>query len=192
MLSIPGTTSLIASKWLYDHRRWLDKIAIFGEKSVRCGNTTSSSPGPLSTLVDSMYRIKNISAEILAEKMRESAAVAATDDLAKRDIMSILVRARMSEKGGGYQMSDQAMMQQVVSTFHITVSSRCSGCPQLTFLGAGHETTASGLAWVRPVPSMKLKLGLSHLDSLVISQPSKSPTQAQRRSRAAACKQPAA
>jgi len=47
--------------------------------------------------------------------------------------MSILVRARKADldsKTGGYAMSDEAMMDQV-----------------LTFLGAGHETTASGLAW---------------------------------------------
>lgn len=62
--------------------------------------------------------------------------------------MSLLVRARMAAstsgtargKGAGatveYQMSDGAMMDQV-----------------LTFLGAGHETTASGLAWVRSFPS---------------------------------------
>lgn len=34
---------------------------------------------------------------------------------AKRDIMSLLVRARIADKGEGYQMSDRAMMDQVVS-----------------------------------------------------------------------------
>ena len=58
----------------------------------------------------------------------------------KKDIMSILVRARMAEEKAnegrkvGYAMSDGEMMDQV-----------------LTFLGAGHETTASGLAWVSEV-----------------------------------------
>ncbi|KAG6886354.1 hypothetical protein C0992_004431 [Termitomyces sp. T32_za158] len=55
-----------------------------------------------------------------------------SDTEAKRDIMSLLIRARNVDSAdkGAYTMSDQAMMEQV-----------------LTFLGAGHETTASGLAW---------------------------------------------
>ena len=95
---------------------------------------------------------------MLSEKMRESldSGIAEGDSElhGKKDIMSILVRARISETEGQYKMSDEAMMNQV-----------------LTFLGAGHETTgryyllplflvsgltctlmitlASGLAWVR-------------------------------------------
>lgn len=65
-------------------------------------------------MVDAMHRIKGISAEILADRMREASSVAITDDIVKKDIMTLLIRARMSEKGGGYQMSDEAMMQQVV------------------------------------------------------------------------------
>jgi len=42
----------------------------------------------------------------------------------------LLVRARMNESKEGYRMSDQELMEQV-----------------LTFLGAGHETTASGISW---------------------------------------------
>jgi hypothetical protein len=61
-----------------------------------------------------MHRIKKISAQILAQKMREASEVASSDDVAKRDIMSLLVRARMNEKGDGYQMSDAAMIEQVV------------------------------------------------------------------------------
>lgn len=60
-----------------------------------------------------MYTIKNISAQMLKEKVAD-ASVVASDMTAKRDIMSILVRARIAEKGQGYQMSDQAMMDQVV------------------------------------------------------------------------------
>lgn len=77
--------------------------------------------------------------------MAEAETVGLDDSAAKRDIMSLIVRARYAERqameqgekapqeGGreSYTMSDQAMMDQV-----------------LTFLGAGHETTASGLAWV--------------------------------------------
>ncbi|KIM92041.1 hypothetical protein PILCRDRAFT_109592 [Piloderma croceum F 1598] len=76
-----------------------------------------------------MHRIKKVSAQMLEEKIAD-ATVSVSDTAAKRDIMSILVRPRITDKDGGYRMSDRAMMDQV-----------------LTFLGAGHETTASGLAW---------------------------------------------
>jgi hypothetical protein len=62
-----------------------------------------------------MHRIKEIWKQILKDKMREASTVASSDDVAKRDIMSLLVRARMNETEDGYQMSDEAMMQQVVS-----------------------------------------------------------------------------
>ncbi|KAG6831755.1 hypothetical protein H0H92_007907 [Tricholoma furcatifolium] len=87
---------------------------------------------PMAVLVESMHQIKRISASILAERMREDSAIAGTDTEAKRDVMSLLVRARKADLADKerYAMSDKAMMEQV-----------------LTFLGAGHETTASGLAW---------------------------------------------
>ena len=37
----------------------------------------------------------------------------------EKDIMSILVQARKAELGGGYPMSDRAMMDQVVSRYCI-------------------------------------------------------------------------
>ncbi|KAJ4479334.1 cytochrome P450 [Lentinula aciculospora] len=71
-----------------------------------------------------MHRIKTVSASILREKMKEAEYLESNEDTAaKKDIMSLLVLVP-------YAMSDTEMMDQV-----------------LTFLGAGHETTASGLAW---------------------------------------------
>ena len=64
-----------------------------------------------------MYRIRKISAQMLEEKMKDS-NLTLNDSDAKRDIMSILVRARKAELDGGkggYAMSDRAMMDQVVS-----------------------------------------------------------------------------
>ncbi|KAF9448068.1 cytochrome P450 [Macrolepiota fuliginosa MF-IS2] len=84
-----------------------------------------------STLIESMHIIRQWSTKMLEDKLRESAHASEMD--AKRDIISILVHARKAEQGGdtgNYTMNDQAMMDQV-----------------LTFLGAGHETTASGLTW---------------------------------------------
>lgn len=53
---------------------------------------------------------------MLREKMRDS-TVTLSDSEAKRDIMSLLVRARKADidsKTDGYAMSDEAMMDQVV------------------------------------------------------------------------------
>lgn len=76
---------------------------------------------PAATLMDSMYRIRRVSALMLREKMEES-VIALSDTDAKRDIMSLLVRARKMDMekqriggvGGGYAMSDREMMDQVV------------------------------------------------------------------------------
>ncbi|KAI5891748.1 cytochrome P450 [Schizophyllum commune H4-8] len=119
-MSIPGAARFVASDWAYEHRRWFSRIPFLG---------------PAETLIESTYKIRRIAEEILQERMREAAAVVASDSekAARRDLMSILVRARQAdlEKDDTlYAMSDQAMVDQV-----------------LTFLGAGHETTASGLAW---------------------------------------------
>ena len=64
-----------------------------------------------------MYTIKKISTELLREKMNDSITVSDMD--AKRDIMSILVRARkagLEKDKTAYTMSDKAMVEQVVST----------------------------------------------------------------------------
>ncbi|KAJ6570721.1 cytochrome P450 [Mycena sp. CBHHK59/15] len=80
--------------------------------------------GSFERLVDAMYRIRTISQQMLRDK-----SVAPQDTATKKDIMSLLVRANAAGEGAG-GMSDEAMVDQV-----------------LTFLGAGHETTASGLSW---------------------------------------------
>ncbi|KAL1754073.1 cytochrome P450 [Schizophyllum commune] len=105
------------------------------ELATAFGNLMSLQNGPAETLIESTYRIRRIAETILQERMREATATIASDKdkTARRDLMSILVRARQAdlEKDSTvYAMSDRAMVDQV-----------------LTFLGAGHETTASGLAW---------------------------------------------
>ncbi|KAF7297213.1 hypothetical protein MIND_00954400 [Mycena indigotica] len=85
----------------------------------------------LEQLVDSMHHIRRISARMLQEKMADL-SVSPDDTTTKKDIMSLLVRSRKAEMDSGASdtMSDRAMVDQV-----------------LTFLAAGHETTASGLSW---------------------------------------------
>ncbi|KAF9057557.1 cytochrome P450 [Panaeolus papilionaceus] len=117
LVTIPGVPGFLASNWAYKWRNVFRKLPVFSH---------------IGDLVDAMYRIKQLSKAMLAEKMKD-ADLPLSDMEAKRDIMSILVRARRAEMDGGktgYAMSDRAMMDQV-----------------LTFLGAGHETTASGLTW---------------------------------------------
>ncbi|KAF8639028.1 hypothetical protein AX17_001780 [Amanita inopinata Kibby_2008] len=114
---IPGMTRFVASDWAYKVHRWIARIPTLASLAV---------------LIQSMNTIKKISASMLEEKLRDT-SIAISDIDAKKDIMSILVRARKAEMDKdttAYAMSDQAMMDQV-----------------LTFLAAGHETTASGLAW---------------------------------------------
>ena len=67
-------------------------------------------------MLESMRRVRKVSATMLQDKLRDS-AVPISDSETKRDIMSILVRARKADldsQAGGYAMSDEAMMDQVV------------------------------------------------------------------------------
>ncbi|KAG5342649.1 hypothetical protein C0989_010617 [Termitomyces sp. Mn162] len=135
-MSIPGAAKVVGSKWAYDHRHWFTKVKFVSA---------------VSKLIDSMYRIKRVSSEILRQKMKDSAVVV-SDTEAKRDIMSLLVRARkadLDKDKGVYAMSDRAMMDQVVCNITVLSSTLVSAFRQLTFLGAGHETTATGLSWVQ-------------------------------------------
>ncbi|KAL5531870.1 hypothetical protein ACEPAF_5433 [Sanghuangporus sanghuang] len=118
VVSLPGMPKLIKSEWLYNHRHWLRNW---------------SHLKALSITIECMHRIERVSSKILSDANAHATAVASSDSTlkGKKDVMSLLVQARMNESdGSGYKMSDSMMMQQV-----------------LTFLGAGHETTASGLTW---------------------------------------------
>lgn len=84
----------------------------------------------VAVLVDSAHKIRTIARDILRERVGEMVHGGVADGASKRDVMSLLVRARTGEAKDGYTLSDEALVEQV-----------------LTFLGAGHETTASGLSW---------------------------------------------
>lgn len=86
----------------------------------------------------STYRIKKIFAKMLQDKLANSSAVTADDMVAKRDIMSLLVRARVADKGECHPtVSDSAMMNQVASLFLCVTG--WSGCRSRTLLGVGHK-----------------------------------------------------
>ncbi|KAI0319932.1 cytochrome P450, partial [Amylostereum chailletii] len=110
LLMVPGMPTFLNSRW--------------GHKLRQMWNV-SRHTAPIMTLVDTMHRIRALSRRILREKIAED-----DDRASKKDIMSLLVRARRGEAKDGYQLNDDALVDQV-----------------LTFLGAGHETTASGLSW---------------------------------------------
>jgi hypothetical protein len=85
---------------------------------LTASDTDFSSKDGASTLVASLYEIRRISKKMLDEKMQEADSV--SDQEAKRDVMSVLTGARKAEERntpGRYSMSDQVMMDQVVSAF---------------------------------------------------------------------------
>ncbi|KAJ7152969.1 cytochrome P450 [Mycena filopes] len=84
----------------------------------------------LGTLLDGLHRIRTISKELLTAKTADL-SVSPDDMSTKKDIMSLLVKSRKAAMDAGTEaMSEQAMLDQM-----------------LTFLAAGHETTATGLSW---------------------------------------------
>ncbi|TFK57630.1 cytochrome P450 [Heliocybe sulcata] len=146
VMLLPGGPALLRSEWGYRHRHWFNKI-----------------PGlsPVATMLTCVRQIRSICAQLLARKIQETAGVGAVDTASKKDIMSLLLRARASgdsaKDTGGYRMEDHALIEQM-----------------LTFLGAGHETTASGLSWAlwllasHPEAQSKLRAEVS---SIVSSNP---------------------
>lgn len=117
-MSLPGGPRFLSSEFAYKYRAFFKYTRFFA---------------PFTELLDSMHRIRKVSRQILSEKIKdlEESGVSADDMHGKKDIMSLLMRARANETDQrGYAMSNNIMVDQV-----------------LIFLGAGHETTASGLTW---------------------------------------------
>jgi hypothetical protein len=84
---------------------------------LTASDTDFSYKDGLSTLVASLYEIRRISKKMLDEKLQEADSV--SDQEAKRDVMSVLAGTRKAEERntpGCYSMSEQVMMDQVVST----------------------------------------------------------------------------
>lgn len=118
-LHLPGFAKLIGSKFFYKMRHiiyWIPLIC--NSHLLRRSNPQQLLMfylAPATIVSDSMYRIRAVSAKMLEEKLADAAQVNASDTAAKRDIMSLLIRARIADKGDGYHMSDQAMMDQVLT-----------------------------------------------------------------------------
>ncbi|KIJ40533.1 hypothetical protein M422DRAFT_173588, partial [Sphaerobolus stellatus SS14] len=112
LMMIPGVAKFIRTRFAHKYCKLIFR-----------GNVLAR----LATLVSSMHRIMAISRQMLDEKLQEADL---KDSQTKKDIMSLLVRARRNETENVYKMTDQDLIEQV-----------------LTFLTAGHETTASGISW---------------------------------------------
>jgi cytochrome P450 len=96
VVSIPFMAAAINSRFGPTVARLLSYLPPFGSE--------------IETLGKSAYKIRSISRQILKEK-----AVAPEDRETKKDIMSLLVRARKGETKDGYRLSDEALVDQVVS-----------------------------------------------------------------------------
>ena len=67
----------------------------------------------LSLVVKCVHGIRGIARKLLDEKVAD-AAVHPDDFASKKDVMSLLVRARRGEAKDGYKLSDSAIVDQVV------------------------------------------------------------------------------
>ena len=86
----------------------------------------------MATFCENLYTVRSISQEMLQEKIKEAKqmkAAGAPMGEGKVDVLSLLVRANLDSEST-FKMTEAQIRDQV-----------------LTFLGAGHETTASGMAW---------------------------------------------
>lgn len=122
---------------------------------------------PAICFLENLNKVNEISANLLQEKMDEATQLKkasggqfAMDVSGGRvDILSLLVRASLDESSP-YKM-DAAMLQHQM---WVIVTDHKSRLPtyRLTFLGAGHETTASGATWaiweMAKHPDMQRKL----------------------------------
>ncbi|KAH7927163.1 cytochrome P450 [Leucogyrophana mollusca] len=79
---------------------------------------------------ETMHRIRVIAERMLDERIAELEAAPFDDAPQTKDLMSIILQSRSAEKAEGYQSSTAEMVDHI-----------------LTFLGAGHDTTASSLTW---------------------------------------------
>lgn len=104
-----------------------------GPLLTRLNNMTGDSIlSPISSFVQNMRQVNVISQQLLDEKLSEARQLQKAGnslDGGKIDVLSLMVKASL-DKDSPYKMDGEALSSQM-----------------LTFLGAGHETTASGAAW---------------------------------------------
>ncbi|KAI0033619.1 cytochrome P450, partial [Vararia minispora EC-137] len=133
---VPGAPAFLRSEW---GAKFHSIFSIF------------PSTTPASTLVKAAWRLRQVSRRILQDKIAES-ELHPEDFANRKDIMSQLLRARNAEMRDGQRLTDNELVEQV-----------------MTFLGAGQETTASGLSWTlwllasHPVVQQQLREEVAHV-----------------------------
>jgi len=125
--SLPGGNAFLRYITTHFWATWVlqklsDNLGIFGFGVI----------SRLALFTTHMYRINTVAQDMLDTKLAESKKLMAAGDTqgGKIDVLSLLVKASV-DPSSSYKMDAQQIQAQV-----------------LTFLGAGHETTASGMAWV--------------------------------------------
>ena len=132
VLSIPGMPAIFKSEWGYRHRHWFQFSRLLGAHLlvvlvalVLDAEFILLYAAPCTTLIASTHEIRRISRKILAEKISDAEMTVTDDTDAKRDIMSILVRARRAEKGA-YALTDEELVEQMVRPFFLFISMESS------------------------------------------------------------------
>ena len=103
LLAMPGVIRLLRTEWTYNHRHVFRRLGPLA---------------PMETVLDTMRRIREVSAKILQKKIADTAAVTPSDSTLpnKKDVMSLLVQARTREPtDSGFTLTDDMMIEQVVS-----------------------------------------------------------------------------
>ncbi|KAF8875035.1 hypothetical protein BD779DRAFT_1476241 [Infundibulicybe gibba] len=104
LVSLGGPTAAVHCHW----------FGIFRKSHVAAQAAQQAYLAPTAIMTNFTDRIERVASEILQGKLTDS-AIRVPDTDAKRDIMSLLARARkanLAQGKSGYAMSDQAMMDQ--------------------------------------------------------------------------------
>lgn len=126
--ALPGGPTIVG--WLTG-RKWTGDAL---QKLTKAASVVGLDPmlRPVAELCTHMYRVRHVSASMLDTKLEEARQLKKVGDSqggGKVDVLSLLVKASMDDQSS-YRMSTDMIQAQV-----------------LTFLAAGHETTASSMAW---------------------------------------------
>lgn len=107
-LSMPGGKRFIRSKWSDLNRPWMEKLPFMSTSVV---------------FLRELHRIKRFATSLVAERIAEAGGKEKKDSALpdKKDVMSILIQARLREEGeDGYRMTDSEMVEQVVNDPGVT------------------------------------------------------------------------
>jgi hypothetical protein len=112
LISIPGAAALLRSEWMYNHRHLFKRIPQLA---------------PIEVFVNSIRRIKAISAKIIEERTKDVMAIAAADSQleGKKDILSLLVQSRMMDRTDGASAGSKAIMSDEMMIQHVVCYSLC-------------------------------------------------------------------